>query len=592
MKFRTRIILVYAVFALAASMALGISYNQYMIQRYESSARNQLEILSKQILNNLDGNIEKMSQVTLALLSNQEAVQKIRELSVKMEYPDMYETEISSAKAYIRRELYTAYNLDNFYRVIVFNNNGYIAASAFMQEKIVDTQKDITEIPWLGQVEGTKGLDVLIGLHPDDWAGEKSKQNVFSLVREIQGNNLGFIEVQQTEEYLKDIFAVPDETMKVIALQENGSVLYASEDINKEEYTQLFDDSNRTAEEKNSNNGKHEFLSVAKSDITGVKLILIQERKDAVLNAPNGWLTSAGVSALVFVPSLAFVILMAGRLTRPLQELRKKMERTQLSNLTDEIEIDSKDEDIRALTEAYGDLMLRLKQSLEVEKKLNLLQLQAQFDTLQAQINPHFMYNVLNVISSKGMENEDETICEICGKLADMLRYSTNVKTRYATIKEELIYAEEYFYLIKSRYGDRIKMDVDVEESICKEILPKTVLQQIVENCVNHGFENNTDQMQITLRGFQKDGYWFLSVQDNGSGFDSGVIENLKKKLEKTKKSIFEEKNNIELEIGGMGLVNTYARLLLIYSDSLVFELKNIANGSEVIFGAKKSAHD
>ena len=63
----------------------------------------------------------------------------------------------------------------------------------------------------------------------------------------------------------------------------------------------------------------------------------------------------------------------------------------------------------------------------------------------------------------------------------------------------------------------------------------------------------------------------------------------MNEKFEKTKKSLFEDRSNIELEIGGMGLVNTYARLLLIYSDSLVFELKNTEDGSEVLFGAKMS---
>lgn len=128
-----------------------------------------------------------------------------------------------------------------------------------------------------------------------------------------------------------------------------------------------------------------------------------------------------------------------------------------------------------------------------------------------------------------------------------------------------------------------------MDGGIRAQIVPKTVLQQIVENSINHGFENNTGRMEITLRGFQKDGYWFLSVRDNGQGFREETLKDLNEKFEKTKKSLFEDRSNIELEIGGMGLVNTYARLLLIYSDSLVFELKNTEDGSEVLFGAKMS---
>ena len=84
MKFRTRITLGYAALALAVSLGLGIFYNMYIVQRYEASAFNRFGILSEQILNNLDGNIQKMTQVTLSLLSDQDAVQTIRELSVDM----------------------------------------------------------------------------------------------------------------------------------------------------------------------------------------------------------------------------------------------------------------------------------------------------------------------------------------------------------------------------------------------------------------------------------------------------------------------------------------------------------------------------
>ena len=589
MKFRTRITLVYAALALAVSLGLGVFYNLYIVQQYETAAYNRFGILSEQILNNLDGELQKMTQVTLSILSDQEVVQTIRELSVEMADPETNAMDINRGKNLVRGSIYTAYNLDNFYRVVVFNRYGYIAASATMQERFVDTEKDVGEIEWLDDVKGTKGDGILIGLHPDDWAEAGTTQQVFSLVREIQGDNLGFIEVQQSSEYLTDIFAVPDETLKVIAVKNDGEVLYASAGTDPEEYRSLFEEPVQMTEEKNTVTGEDELISIGESENSGVRLLLVQGRKDAMADMPDPWFTAAGAAVLVFLPSLAFVILMAERLTRPLQALRKRMEKTQLSNLTDEIVIDSRDEDIRALTTAYQNLMFRLDHSLNLEKKLNLLQLQAQFDTLQAQINPHFLYNVLNVISSRGMKDNDEVICEICGRLADMLRYSTNTKTRYASIEEEVTYTEQYLYLIKVRYADKISLDTEVDGGIRAQIVPKTVLQQIVENSINHGFENNTGRMEITLRGFQKDGYWFLSVRDNGQGFREETLKDLNEKFEKTKKSLFEDRSNIELEIGGMGLVNTYARLLLIYSDSLVFELKNTEDGSEVLFGAKMS---
>ncbi len=589
MKFRTRITLGYAALALAISLGLGMFYNMYIIQKYETAAFNQFGILSEQMLNNLDENIQKMTQVTLSLLSDQDAVQTIRELSVDMADPEDHVADIVNGKARVKRDLYTAYNLENFYRVVVFNRYGYIAASATMQERLVNAGKDVSEIPWLGEVTGTKGRSILVGEHPDDWGEADSAPQVYSLVREIQGDHLGFIEVQILKKDFGEIFEVSDDTIKVIAVKGNGDILYASEGTEAEKYSGLFADETGTLKEKSPVSGETELVSIGKSEESGVKLILIQDRKAAMADMPNAWAAAMGVAVLVFLPSLAFIFFMAERLTRPMQALRKRMEKTELSNLTEEITIDSRDEDINALTKAYQDLMFRLDHSLNVEKKLNLLQLQAQFDTLQAQINPHFLYNVLNVISSRGMKDNDETICEICGRLADMLRYSTNTKTRYASIAEEVAYTEQYLYLIKVRYGDKISLDTEIDSGIKAQIVPKTVLQQIVENSINHGFENNTGGMKMSVRGYQEDGRWFLSVRDNGQGFGEETLRDLNEKFARTKKSLFEDRSNVELEIGGMGLVNTYARLLLIYSDSLVFALKNTEDGAEVLFGAKMS---
>lgn len=589
MKFRTRITLGYAALALAISLGLGMFYNLYITQKYETAAFNQFGILSEQILNNLDENIQKMTQVTLSLLSDQDVVQTIRELSTEMADPEQHMANIVNGKARIKSDLYTAYNLENFYRVVVFNRYGYIAASATMQERLVNTEKDVSEIPWLDQVIGTKGRSILVGEHPDDWGEEDSAPRVFSLVREIQGDHLGFIEVQMLKKDFGEIFALSDDTIKAIAVKENGEILYAAEEEEAEKYAGLFGEGPGMKKEKSPVSGETELVSIGESEENGVKLLLIQDRKDAMADMPNAWATAMGVAVLVFLPSLAFIFFMAERLTRPMMALRKRMEKTELYNLTDEIVIDSRDEDIKALTKAYQDLMLRLNHSLNMEKKLNLLQLQAQFDTLQAQINPHFLYNVLNVISSRGMKDNDETICEICGTLADMLRYSTNTKTRYASLAEEAEYTESYLYLIKVRYGEKIHVDTKIDRRIRTQIVPKTVLQQIVENSINHGFENNTGCMEISVRGYEKDGYWFLSVRDNGQGFREETLNDLNEKFAKTKKSLFEDRSNIELEIGGMGLVNTYARLLLLYNDSLVFELKNTENGAETLFGAKMS---
>lgn len=587
MKFRSRLILGYAALAIAASVLFGFFYDYYLDQKYQMNIYNNAKFTSTQVLNTLEGDIQKMDQATLSLLSNLDVLQAIRDLSVKMADPEKNQLSIVGEKSMIRNTIYTAYNLDNFYRVVVYNRYGYIAASSYMQDRLVDTSVSVLEIPWLTLVQGSKGKNVLIAPHEDDWAASQTRRSVYSRVKEIQGNNLGFIEVQQTEEHLEELLTFPNETVQGIVLDENGRVFWTSDGLNAEEYEQYFQLNDSVFNEINENNGIKELISVDTGRKTGLRLLTVQKWSDAVTTISNGMESALLIGAMFFVFSLCFIIFMANFLTRPLQELRENMEKTQLSNLSDKIEIKSSDADIQALTKAYQYLLERLSTSIEKEKKLSILQLQAQFDTLQAQINPHFIYNVLNVISSRGIQNDDEVICEICGQLASMLRYSTNTKNRYATLDEELEYTREYFYLIKARYEDKVHMNVKLDPSIQNEIVPKTALQQIAENCINHGFHNSTETMCVNINGYRKDGYWYVEVSDNGQGFAEDALQELNGKMATAKRRLFQEKSNIELEIGGMGLINTYVRLLLIYNDSLIFELKNTRDGAMVVFGAK-----
>ncbi len=587
MKFRSRLILGYAALAIAASVLFGFFYNYYLDQKYQTNIYNNAKFTSTQVLNTLEGDIQKMDQATLSLLSNLDVLQAIRDLSVKMADPEKNQLSIVDEKSMIRNTIYTAYNLDNFYRVVVYNRYGYIAASSYMQDRLVDTSVNVLEIPWLTLVQGSKGKNVLIAPHEDDWAASQTRRSVYSRVKEIQGNNLGFIEVQQTEEHLEELLTFPNETVQGIVLDEKGRVFWTSDGLNAKEYEQYFQLNDSVFNEINENNGIKELISVNTGRKTGLRLLTVQKWSDATTTISNGMESALLIGAIFFVFSLCFIIFMANFFTRPLQELRENMEKTQLSNLSDKIEIKSSDADIQALTKAYQYLLERLSSSIEKEKKLSILQLQAQFDTLQAQINPHFIYNVLNVISGRGIQNDDEVICEICGQLASMLRYSTNTKNRYATLGEELEYTREYFYLIKARYEDKIHMNVRLDPSIQNEIVPKTALQQIAENCINHGFHNSTETMCVNINGYRKDGYWYVEVSDNGQGFAEDALRELNGKMAIAKRRLFQEKSNIELEIGGMGLINTYVRLLLIYNDSLIFELKNTRDGAMVVFGAK-----
>lgn len=324
------------------------------------------------------------------------------------------------------------------------------------------------------------------------------------------------------------------------------------------------------------------------SDNYGIRVVALEEKTEIIAGMKEAVMIALGMAIGCFVISMGVVIFIASKLSRPLTVLKDQMENTGIENMDAELVVPNTDDEVQAVGIAYQNLMHRLNESIVKERRMSLLQLQAQFDTLQAQVNPHFLYNVLNVISSRGIMDGDEEICEICGCLAAMLRYSTNTKERYATVEKELEYLERYIFLLKSRYEHRLEVEIDCEESVKQEQLPKIVLQQLVENSIQHGYNNSKNIMKIHVHGWRDENGWYFEVRDNGQGTTEEVREELNQKMKKIRKKIMSRGSSIEMEIGGMGLANTYARMFLLYNGRAVFRIRNLEEGLSVIIGVSE----
>ena len=301
-------------------------------------------------------------------------------------------------------------------------------------------------------------------------------------------------------------------------------------------------------------------------------------------------LTAISASLVVFAIGFLSVIFWAFIMIRPVEQLRMIMENTNLENLqlgAEENTFKDSPDEFKALAESYKAMTERLDRAIQNERRSSMLTLQAQFDTLQTQVNPHFIYNVLNIISGRGVLDEDLAISQMCGALAEMLRYSTSNKERYALVSQELKYLDNYFFLIKARYEDRFEFSVVMDEKVKDMVIPKMALQQLVENSLAHGFGNTVTVMRIELFGSADDSGWRIAVRDNGQGFSEGKLKELKEKLQETKKKVLNPGSTVEMEIGGMGIENTYARCLLLFAEKLIFELRNTEEGAEVVIGEK-----
>ncbi len=583
MKFQKKLIMIYTVFGLIVTLFIAILYYALNSSRYKENEYNNLNSLSNMNMQQFENLLKNMESVSTYLLSDANILTELKSFAT-LKYGDSFQdVYFSNAGSTIRHKLNTYYFMDNFYRVIVFNKIGNVVASNNYSQNKISTDMSYKDIAWTDKVIDKGGKSIILGEHIDNW-GEKKQVQVISLAKEILGFNEEIIEVQQDIERLDKMFISDSENLDIAFVNKSGELIYrSSENLDYGYYFNESEAQGKEIKDVKDENGKKSLLSVNVSDEYDLILLTIKYT-DITQNTLQTVLplTILLLSGFAFLWT-GFVYITSNYLTKPLRQLKDFMEKTQIHNLDAEIPQKIPNDEIETLYLSYKSTLERLEKTIVEEKRMSNLQLKAQFDLLQAQVNPHFIYNVLNVISNRGIVSDDEIICDICSDLAEFLRYSTNTKEKFATVESELQYMELYLSLMKYRYEHKLRYSFDVSDNIKQKILPKIVIQQLVENSIIHGYENCSDIIEISVIGQKSENGWLLKIIDNGNGMSGDKIKEIYKRIEKIKEKLSKDRGNVELEIGGMGLVNSYARLFLMYEERLNFEISSEHNkGTEV----------
>lgn len=567
-KFRKRIFWVFTIYALLITMIAGGIYGVIRVRQHREKVKAELEKQVNIVSAQFEQQVLQMDAVTNSILSDSEVLTALRILSGTV--PAYQEEDKKWARGIMNIRLYSDYLMSNFYRVLFCNQSGEVISTRPLDQPNYE-KEELLEISWMEEASKRKKGFLLTETHADDWY-RKKEIRVISLVRKLQGTGLGYLEVQKREEDFGELFQLDSRRYTVYIHDKNNQVLYTNSDKKKDILPTDF--------------VKDAYIT-RNVDKTGASVTIVDHtdwRAEGVREMIPGALmlilAVAGISCI-------YVFLASRYVSRPIQALGEYMKNTELKSMDEELPKKLPNDEIDMLYREYRDVLRRLEKSMKKEKQLSLLQLQAQFDLLQAQVNPHFLYNVLNVISSRGMEVDDETICDICDDLAWMLRYSTDNQERYAAVDREVKYLERYFHLLKYRYEDKLTYDISIPPELKEQILPKIILQQIAENSITHGFENVNKKMDIHVFGMCSGQEWYIEITDNGTGIDAAELSNIRSQLGHIRRQLTTDRENLELKLGGMGLKNLYARLYLIYQDDMIFDIETGEKGTTVRIGER-----
>ena len=280
--------------------------------------------------------------------------------------------------------------------------------------------------------------------------------------------------------------------------------------------------------------------------------------------------SSLASSALIIGFSALFIIILYITLRRTFSDYQNQVvdlvdsiQAITKGEQTKRINTDKKDQELLLIAETTNDMLDRLESNIHDIYQLELNQKDANMRALQAQINPHFMYNTLEFLRMYAvMENQNE-LADIIYEFSSLLRNNISDE-RETTLKQEVEFCRKYSYLCMVRYPKSIAYGFKIDPELEEMRIPKFTLQPLVENYFAHGVDHRRTDNVISIKALKKDGHVEILVTDNGRGMSAEKLAEIQTKL--TQRT-FEHTADYSGKRQSIGIVNIHERFVLYFGD-------------------------
>ena len=256
------------------------------------------------------------------------------------------------------------------------------------------------------------------------------------------------------------------------------------------------------------------------------------------------------------------------RYSQQISVVMQAMEQTAAGNLETRIDTTKTEYELKELSIGINEMLHSINQFVEDIYKLEIKQQDAHMRALQAQINPHFLYNTLEYIRMYAISEGSEELADVVYAFSALLRNNTN-QEKTITLKEELDFCEKYVYLYQMRYPNRVAYHFMIDPDLEKIEVPKFVIQPLVENYFKHGIDFTRFDNALSVKVLQEDKRVRIIVKDNGRGMTEKRLKQVEEKLSHPKVELHES----------IGLQNVNERLRANFGSSYYMSLENNETG-------------
>lgn len=317
--------------------------------------------------------------------------------------------------------------------------------------------------------------------------------------------------------------------------------------------------------------GQSYLLLINRAKDTGWQMVKVIPRSSLVSEAQRTlWMNLSG-TALIFLLSGLLLLFIIRRVVRPINELAEVMENYEVRKDILPAHAGRRDE-IGRLFGSFVAMRDHIDRLITEEYAAQIREKQARIEALQAQVNPHFLNNTLQTIAGIAVDRDILEIERIVSALSTILRYSLTKSRKLVPLGEEIRIVDQYVYIQKYRYGERIHLEVDLTSEALNCLIPVLTLQLAVENAVRHGLETKLGKGLIRIYDEpEESGALVLVIEDNGAGVSEERLLELRQSL------------NVHAAYGqgwnGNGLINMNERIRSFWGEGYGLTLENRPEG-------------
>jgi len=520
--------------------------------------------------NNLDSYIGEIDKIYQSLYINTNFKRIISSQTFIDEY-DFISTFTSLKNimhSYInsRKDIFSIVYLDNNYLI-------YIGQSEAGYEKAADIDKTQEGIRDESEFLKNKYTDLVIfPTHTNVSANLKitnSKEKVFTVARNIvnverEYGKVGSLYINVDLSILSKIAAdiKPYNSSFTYILSDDGTIVFDSSGVHTAQMISLDILKNFRSKAGYSQldiSGNKYMTVYTTSDKTGWKIInfIPVEQYSANMSFVTKIVLIICLIAITF--AIFITIIISSRISNPIEKLSQIMNKIDLGNMSLRAD-ESRHDEIGMLSKSFNSLIRKFQSSIKKEYEANIRQKDSEMKALQAQINPHFLYNVLQSISSIAILHDIDEVNVMAKSLGKMLRYSIKTNENVVSVEEEIEHVINYLSIQKIRFGDKsLDFIINIPDHIKKYSILKLSLQPIIENAIIHGFDGKNEKGIICISCYEEGEYISIEVSDNGRGLND-------KKLKKITRELNSADNAYYSDISpSIGLKNVLLRLRIFY---------------------------